>query len=296
MSTTTVTGDAKGFDLVAAAAIALTVTGWASAFPGIRAGLTAFAPLELGALRFTIAAVPAALFLAVRRPALPRPSDWWRLAFGGAIFVALYTAVLNIGETTVSAGAAAFIINVSPIFTALMAMPLLGERFSTWAWIGTFLSFAGIGIIALGEGKGFHINAGALLVLVAALCSSLNTIVQKPLFSRHNPLDVAASNMVLGALCLSPFLPAALAQAQVADTAGLGVVIYLGIVPSLIAYAAWAVALSRLPAARATNFLYIVSPTAVLIGFFWLGEVPTLMGIIGGVLALGGVMVVNLKR
>lgn len=296
MSTTTATSDTKGFDIVAAAAIILTVIGWASAFPGIRAGLTAFAPLELGALRFAIAAVPAALFLAVRRPAMPRLGDWWRLAFGGAVFVALYTAVLNIGETMVSAGAAAFIINVSPILTALMAMPLLGERFSTWAWIGTFLSFAGIGIIAMGEGHGFHINAGALLVLVAALCSSLNTIVQKPLFVRLKPLDVAASNMVLGALCLSPFLPEALAQARVADTAGLGAVIYLGIVPSLIAYAAWAVALSRLPAARATNFLYIVSPTAVLIGYFWLGEVPTLMGIVGGVLALGGVAIVNLKR
>ena len=53
---------------------------------------------------------------------------------------------------------------------------------------------------------------------------------------------------------------------------------------------------SRLPAARATNFLYIVSPTAVLIGYFWLGEVPTLMGIVGGVLALGGVAIVNLKK
>src|SRR5690606_23752716 len=129
------------------------------------------------------------------------------------------------------AGAAAFIINVSPILTALMAMPLLGERFSTWAWIGTALSFAGIGIIAMGEGQGCQINAGALLVLVAALCSSLNTIVQKPLFLRLKPLDVAASNMVLGALCLSPFLPEALAQARVADAAGLGAVIYLGIVP-----------------------------------------------------------------
>ena len=296
MSTTTVTGNAKGFDMVAVAAITLTVIGWASAFPGIRAGLAAFDPLELGALRFAIAAMPAAIFLAIRRPALPRTADLWRLAFGGAVFVALYTAVLNIGETMVSAGAAAFIINVSPILTALMAMPLLGERFSTWAWVGTFLSFAGIGIIAMGEGQGFHINAGALLVLVAALCSSLNTIVQKPLFQRHNPLDVAASNMVLGALCLSPFLPEALEQARLADAAGLGAVIYLGIVPSLIAYAAWAVALSRLPAARATNFLYIVSPTAVLIGFFWLGEVPTLMGIVGGILALGGVAIVNLKK
>jgi drug/metabolite transporter (DMT)-like permease len=102
--------------------------------------------------------------------------------------------------------------------------------------------------------------------------------------------------MVLGALCLSPFLPSGLAQAAVADTAGLGAVIYLGIVPSLIAYAVWATALSRLPAARASNFLYLVSPVATLIGFLWLGEVPTLPGIIGGTLALGGVIVVNLKR
>jgi drug/metabolite transporter (DMT)-like permease len=64
----------------------------------------------------------------------------------------------------------------------------------------------------------------------------------------------------------------------------------------LIAYAAWATALSRLPAARATNFLYCISPVATVIGFFWLGEVPTLLGIIGGILALGGVAIVNLKR
>src|ERR1043165_9180850 len=87
----------RKFDWIALIALAGTVVGWASAFPAIRAGLAAFGPLELGALRFAIAAVPAAIFLAVQRPALPRLDELWRLVFGGAIFVALYTAMLNFG-------------------------------------------------------------------------------------------------------------------------------------------------------------------------------------------------------
>jgi drug/metabolite transporter (DMT)-like permease len=71
-------------------------------------------------LRFAIAAIPAALFLGVMRPAWPSLADFLRLAVGGVLFVGLYTALLNMGEMTVSAGVASFIINTNPIITAAL--------------------------------------------------------------------------------------------------------------------------------------------------------------------------------
>lgn len=283
------------FDATAIIAVAITVLGWASAFPAIRTGLADFGPVELGALRFAIAAIPAALFLLVVRTERPTWSEWVRLGFGGVFFIGVYTTLLNLGERTVAAGAASFIINVNPILTAILATIVLGERFRPLAWAGTIVSFIGIGLIALGEGDGTSLNGGALMILGAALATAVTTIVQKPLYARHRPLTVAAWNMVLGALVLAPALPSGLQQAVSATPAGLGAVVFLGLVPGLIAYGSWSVVLSRMAAAQATNFLYCVPVISTLIGALWLGEQPTSLGLVGGALALAGVAIVNLR-
>lgn len=283
-------------DSTAIGAVVITILIWASAFPAIRAGLKDFGPIELGALRFAIAGVPAALYLLITRPGWPKGAEIWRILSGGIFFVALYTVLLNIGEQTVSAGAASFIINVNPIITAIFAMLLLNETFSGKAWLGTAVSFAGIGLIAFGEGEGLALNLGALFVFGAALCHTVTTIAQKPLFKKHKPVTVAAWNIVIGSLILAPAISSALTQVPQASTEALLSVIYLGIGPSMIAYATYSIMLSKFPASRASNFLYSVPPISSLLGFLWLGEAPGLMAILGGVMALAGVVIVNLAK
>lgn len=284
------------FDWIAFATVLATILSWGSAFAAIRAGLAAVPPVELAAARYGLGAVPAVLYLLLGRRAIPPLRDLWRLVIVGFLFVTAYATLLNIGELTVPAGPASFIINTAPIFVALLATIFLGERFGLWGWIGTFVCMTGIALIAWGEGDEFGLNRGALLILAAALCASVASIIQKPLLARMPPLTVTAWVLMFGALPFLFFVPSTVAAVTAAPFDIQLAVLYLALVPTVIGYLTWAIALRRLPASRAANFLYGVPPTATLIGFVWLGEFPKTLGVVGAGMAILGVVIVNTLR
>ena len=45
----------------------------------------------------------------------------------------------------------------------------------------------------------------------------------------------------------------------------------------------------------AVSFLYLISAMAFLIAWVWLGEVPTLLSVVGGLVTLSGVFIVNTR-
>ena len=68
---------------------------------------------------------------------------------------------------------------------------------------------------------------------------------------------------------------------------------YLGIFPSAVAYIIWFMALDKTPVSRAAIFFYLSPVFTVVIGYFWLDEIPSLAALGGGALVVGGVFIAH---
>lgn len=273
--------------------LALTLLLWGSAFPGIRAALQAYSPGHLSIFRISVAALTLVIwgsFHKIKKPAL---RDVPGIIVLGVTGITVYHVALNYGEQTVTAGSASFIIGSSPIWGTIFSMILLGDRPKPVVWIGILISFAGITLIALGESGGIRFSRGALLVLVSAVSGGLYCTFSKPLLKKYSALELTTYAMVTGAVLVSFFLPGLPQAIRRAPLNATIAVIYLGIFPAAIAYAGWAYTLSHMSVPRAMAYLYLIPGIAVVIAWFWLGEIPNLLAVAGGVIALCGVILAN---
>jgi drug/metabolite transporter (DMT)-like permease len=291
---------ASPFDARTVGALATTLLFWASAFAAIRVALQHYEPGHLALLRFLTASVALGIVAVIKRLPLPRGEDCLALIGSGFLSVTVYHTALNYGEVRVSAGAASFIINTAPICTALLASYFLRERLPLLAWCGIALSFSGVILIALGEGAGrlqsTLIEPGALLILLSAMAASGSLILNKNLVSRYSALQITSYTVWAGTFFLLFFMPGLTSAIQTKPLQITLWIVYLGVFPGALSFVTWTYALSRLSASRTASFLYGVPPIATFIAWLWIGEIPTIYALIGGVLALLGVVLVNAAR
>jgi drug/metabolite transporter (DMT)-like permease len=270
-------------------AVGVTVLAWASAFVAIRGVGDALPPGALALGRLLVGTAVLGLLSTGRPWVRPTGREWALLAGCGVGWFGVYNVALNAAERHLDAGTTAMLVNIGPLLIAVFAGLWLGEGFPRWLVVGIAVALGGVVLIGLAtRGAGADLLGVALCVL-AALTYALGVVAQKPLLRRLPPLQVTLVACAVGAVCCLPWAGALAAAVTTAPAGALAGVVYLGAVPTALAFTTWAYALRRTDAGRLGVTTYLVPPVVVLLGWLLLGEVPPLLAVAGGVVCLAGV-------
>lgn len=272
-------------------AATVTVCLWASAFIGIRYAGRHFAPGALALGRLLVGSLALGALVLARGERLPPRSAVAGIAVCGLLWFGVYNVALNAAELHLDAGIAALLVNVGPIFIAVLAGLVLKEGFPRLLLVGCVVSFAGAALIGIASSR--HAGGtvgGFVLCIVAALGYAGGVVAQKPVLRHVSPLMVTWLACTVGAVACLPYGPTLVHDlGRAGGGAATTWMVYLGLAPTAIGFVTWAYALAHTDAGRMGSTTYLVPPVALLLGWIILGEVPPLLALPGGMLCLVGV-------
>lgn len=275
-------------------AMLTTVVIWASAFIAIREGVREYHAGSFALLRLLVGATCMTLLYAIKAPKhFISFKDKLIAMLLGAIGTGAYHVFLNLGEKTVTAGIASFIIAQAPILIALFSVIFLREKIHKLGWIGLFISILGIAIIAEAELRQATLDLGVFYILISTVTNCIYVMNVKNLLLRMGTLYMTTFVMIGGAISTMFFLPDLIKDLNTASKTATYAAIYLGIFPTAVAYLTYNYALSHMTRTTAVSWIYAMPLITILMGWLWLGELPTSIAFIGGLLALSGTILVN---
>jgi DME family drug/metabolite transporter len=281
----------RGLALIALAAVSWGTTGTATTFL-VRE--TAVSPLVIGVARLVIAAVVLAALARLRGSlAIARADVVPCIAMGAcmAVFQAGYfTAVILVGIALT----ALIAICAAPLMIAVLARVVLDERLSARGVLALAIGVTGTGLLIIGPRAvadvGPRFAAGVGLALAAGASYAVYVVIAKVSVVRTPPLPLATATFLFGAVWLAPAL--FWADASVHQLAvGWPLLLYLGVVTTGLAYAAYTTGLARVSAAAAGIVSLLEPLTATLLGVALFGERLGAIGVVGATLLVGAVAV-----
>ena len=260
---------------------------WGFNFVPIHWGLESFPPLLFAALRFTLVAIPAVLFI---KP----PKIHWGYVVGVGIFLsALQFAFLFVSmEKGLPAGLASVVVQLQPIFTIGLAVAFLGERPTKGQLLGSGIALAGIGVIATGRAEAVPLVAIFLAIAGSAAWGAGNVIVRKA--QAPDPISLLVWSSLVAVPPLFG-LSLVLEGAPQADLSATGVagLLYVVVLASGFGYGAWTWLLKHYETAKVAPFSLLVPITGIGSAWLVLGETPNTTETIGAGIVLAGLAVLT---
>lgn len=256
-------------------------------------------PFAIAVVRFAVAAILLYAWARVAgRPLSPlRRADWPLVAGLGVTAVAGYNWLFLTGLTFAPASDGAIIVpGLAPVFTAVLAGLVLGERLGARAFAGLALAAVGL-LLVVGPGAegGTDRLLGDGLFVAGALLWGVYSVLARQASARFNAVSVSLYGIAFGTVVLVPLAIlegglGSLASAPVEALAGIG---YLAVFGTVAAFVLLNLGVARLGAARASAFALLVPIVGVLSSVLLLGERIGPLTLVGGAVVLAGLWLVE---
>jgi drug/metabolite transporter (DMT)-like permease len=189
------------------------------------------------------------------------------------------------------------LVTTTPLWIGLAAPILLDERISPLAWMGMLGAMAGGSLMAvsdLSQGEGDSAILGSLLSLLAAIAMAGHLIIGRGVRNRLRFISYlwfvySGAAAFLLALAIGSRHPV---TGYSLPTTGL--MVFLGLVPQLVGHTAANYAVRQLPAAIVSIATLGEPVSATILAAIFLKEQPQHLQMVGGVIALGGILIATL--
>ncbi len=277
-------------------ALLFTMLIWGVAPVFVRSLSVELGPADAMVIRYVLVSLTCIGILAVTGGWRIRLADWPRLVLISIVGLFGYSAGSVYGFATVPAGIGGLIYATQPLFIALLATVLLGEKLTLYIIAGLALAVAGTACLfwndlSLGPGAQPYLF-GILLLVLSSFLWAFYTVPGKVLFQRYGSLSVTAMSMIIGTLPMLPLASSGTLHTLATMTSGQWLdLLLLAFLSTFISMITWNYAAARLAAVKTGAFLYLIPVIAVIAGVVILGETVTLTTVFGGLLILGGVAI-----
>jgi drug/metabolite transporter (DMT)-like permease len=266
-------------------------------------------PITAASLRFLLASVVLLLWLyrsgriGVLRALHAR--QWAGLGCASAVGVLGYSIFFLLALKSVPAGKAAMVVALNPVLTMLLAVVIFREAVNWIMSIGVLLAVTGA-LYALSGGSLLAIQPGSsgtgeLLLLGCVVCWVVYTLVGRMVLTKVDALTTTTVTAVIGAVFLliaSMALegPAAWVSLPAASEAAWFSIVALALGATALGYAWYLNGVKVLGAGAAASYISLVPLFGMVFSSMWLGEVLTASLLVGGAMAILGMLLMNLGR
>ncbi|REE97517.1 drug/metabolite transporter (DMT)-like permease [Thermomonospora umbrina] len=280
------------------AALVVVYIVWGSTYLAIGIGIETIPPMLSGSMRFLLAALLLASFLAIRHgPGVLRVSPR-RLGSAVLVGVLLLTGgngMVAVAEQHISTGLAALLVASMPLWLVIFGTGV-GDRPPRATLVGVITGFAGVALLSVlpGDGGASGSVLGVAVILFATFSWALGSFLAGRLPMPANSFTTSVYEMAAGGLAL---LAVGFGRGETLDVGQISgrswfALAYLVVFGSLLAFTSYAWLLGNAPMSIVGTYAYVNPVVAVLLGALILNEKVTWETLLGGLIIVFGVGIV----